>query len=83
MNAIVTKYHGPSNVRGSRITATDNDGNRTIIHYERALNSEGNHIASARALCSKMGWTGTMQGGHLKNGMMVFVWTDWQTTFNV
>jgi len=80
MKAIVTTYKGPSNVRGSRIIASDEDGNRVIVHYDPALNSEENHITAARSLCSKMGWTGTLHGGHLKHGM-VFVWSDRQTAF--
>jgi hypothetical protein len=82
MKAIVTKHVGPSNVRGSRIIASDEDGNRVIVRYDSALNSEPNHMAAARKLCEKMGWKGTLQGGHLKHGM-VFTWMDQETRMEV
>jgi len=75
MKAITTKYHGPGNVRGSRITASDDDGNRVVSSYDHALNSEGNHAAAARKLCQKMNWTGSLTGGHIREGM-VWVWDD-------
>jgi hypothetical protein len=56
MKAIKTKYHGPGNVKGSRISATDEDGNRIILSYDHALNAEENHKAAALALISKMKW---------------------------
>lgn len=74
MKAITTKYHGPGNVRGSRFIASDEDGNRVIVSYDYALNSEQNHARAAEALCRKMGWVGTMMGGGIKGGM-VWVWT--------
>jgi len=75
MKAIVTKYAGPTNVRGSRIIASDDDGNRVIVSYDSALGSSDNHKQAAARLCEKMNWKGTMYGGHLKHGM-VFTWED-------
>jgi hypothetical protein len=72
MKAIFTKYHGPGNVRGSRISASDEDGNRVVIPYRHDLNSEEAHLAAAQALCDKMHWTGTLIGGSHKKGY-VFV----------
>jgi hypothetical protein len=72
MKAIVTKYHGPTNFKGSRITATDEDGNRITISYPHELSGEDVHRAAAQALCDKMKWTGQLVGGSLKNGY-VFV----------
>lgn len=74
MKAIVTKYHGPGNVKGSRYSASDEDGNRVILDGNDALNSDENHDAACRALCHKMGWTGTLQRGSLRTGYVyVFV----------
>ena len=73
MKAIVTKYHGPSNVRRSRIIASDEDGNRVTVSYDDALNSEENHDAAMSALCYKMNWQGSLVRGSLKNGY-VYVW---------
>lgn len=72
--AVVTKYHGPSNVRGSRYSATDGDGNRVIVGALDNLNSEDNHKRAALALCEKMGWDGTLVGGYLHKNSCVFVW---------
>ena len=74
MKAIVTKYHGPTNFKGSRITASDEDGNRITISYPYELSGEAVHRKAAVALCEKMGWTGELLGGSLKNGY-VFVFT--------
>lgn len=68
MKAIITKYHGPTNFKGSRISASDMDGNRATISYPHELSGEACHFAAAQALCKKMGWGGKMAGGALKNG---------------
>ncbi len=52
MQAIETKYIGPSNYRGSRIKATCERGSITIS-YDDALNSDEAHIAAADALVAK------------------------------
>ncbi len=74
MKAIVTKYHGPTNMRGSRITASDEDGNRITIPYPHELSGEDVHRKAANALCTKMKWNGKLVAGSLKNGY-VFVFT--------
>lgn len=75
MKAIITKYHGPTNYKGSRITATDEDGNRATISYPYELSGEAVHRKAAQALCDKMGWQGTLAGGSLKHGY-VFTFMD-------
>lgn len=55
LQAIVTKYLGPSNVRGSRIKASAAAGSVTVS-YNHALNSEDNHLAAAETLARKYGW---------------------------
>ncbi len=75
MKAIVTKYHGPTNMRGSRITASDEDGNRITISYPYELSGEDVHRKAAQALCDKMSWGGELIGGSLKNGY-VFVFGE-------
>jgi hypothetical protein len=82
MKAIRTKYHGPGNVRGSRISATDEDGNRVIIGYDSALNSDQNHRRAALTLCAKMGWTGTLAEGALSTGY-VYVFVEPRSTFKI
>ena len=77
MKAITTTYHGPTDTRGSRITASDGDGNRITVPYDHALNGAGNHRAACLALCAKLGWHGELVGGHTRTGM-VWVWANSQ-----
>ena len=74
MKAIKTKYKGPTNYRGSRIIASDEDGNKITISYPHELSGEAVHRKAAEALCAKMKWGGAenLIGGSLKNGY-VFV----------
>lgn len=55
MQAIQTKYLGPTDTRGSRIRAVCEAGSVTV-GYDHSLNAEGNHKAAAKALCEKLGW---------------------------
>ena len=55
MQAIRTRYYGPSNVRGSRIKAQCEAGSITV-HYDHALDIEGNHVAAREALLNKLNW---------------------------
>ena len=79
MQAIVTKYFGPSNIRGSRIKASCQARSITIS-YDYALNSEGNHRSAAIALQTKMGWDsafhGPMIGGAMPDGNYACVFVN-------
>ena len=70
MKAITTKYHGPTDRRGSRFIADDGDGHRVTVSYDHALNSEQNHARACQALKDKMKWEGDMVGGGTKDGMV-------------
>ena len=87
MKAITTKYVGATNTRGSRVVADDGDGNRASIPYKCDLNRTDNHAAACRALCEKLGWGGTLQGGTVVKGVhdsfMVWVWIDRQDQVTV
>jgi hypothetical protein len=65
--AIVTKYIGPTNYRGSRIVAKAAAG-RIYVSYDHALNIDDNHLAAARALARKYGWPGEWHGGGMPSG---------------
>lgn len=82
MKAIVTKYHGPTDFRGSRISVDDGDGNKVFYAHQSALSSEANHRKAAIALCTKMNWHGRLAEGHTKDGM-VFVWVVDGVVFEV
>jgi len=74
MKAIKTKYHGPTNFRGSRICASDGDRNRVYIGVNNELDSEDNHVNAAKALCKKMNWHGNLVRGSLPDcDVFVFV----------
>lgn len=72
--AIITRYHGPGNVRGSRIKATAWAGSITL-NYEPSLSADENHAAAAKALADKFKWRGCwFSGGHPDgDGSMIYV----------
>jgi len=85
--AIVTKYVGPTNFKGSRIKATCERGSITI-EWSDALNSEQNHVAARCALIAKFlkedaarygsnanPWGKPMIAGQIPSGAYVHVFT--------
>lgn len=78
MQAITTKFHGPGNVRGSRVSATAEAG-RISLEWDHRLNPDENHKAAAVAFARKFGWKGTLVGGHLpksNSSHMAWVFTS-------
>jgi hypothetical protein len=63
MKAIRTRYSGPTNTRGSRIHATDGDGNRVTVSYQYQMNTVDGHEYAAYSLMRKMGWNNELAGG--------------------
>jgi hypothetical protein len=55
MQAIRTKYYGPTNFRGGRIQTKANAG-AIFMSYDHALGVEGNHQAACELLKRKLGW---------------------------
>lgn len=81
--AIVTKYFGPGNVKGSRIKATASAGGVTVP-YDHSLNTDGNHAAAAQALATKYAWVGSWVGGGMPEGngnVFVCVETDGMSNY--
>lgn len=72
MQAIITKFIGPTNVRGARIKATASAGSVTIP-FPHELGLYERHEKAARALCEKLGWDFELAGGDLPDGSTVFV----------
>ena len=72
MQAIITKYIEPTNVRGARIKATAAAGNVTIP-FPHELNLYERHEKAARALLDKLGWDFELASGDLPDGSTVFV----------
>ena len=79
MQAINTKYIGPTNSRGSRIKATCAAGSITIS-YPYELSGQAANRKAAEALVSKLGWVDTyyggLLGGQLANGDYAFVFNS-------
>ena len=80
MQAIQTKYLGPTNSRGARVKATCAAGTVTVP-YPYELSGQAVHRAAAQALCAKLGWTDAngyepMLGGCLADGSYVFVFDN-------
>jgi len=73
MLAIVTKYHGPTNTRGSCVRATANH-NMVTVPWDSALDSEENHRNACERLCEKLGWgAGVFFGGQMDDGRWAWV----------
>lgn len=80
MQAIITKYIGPTNSRCSRIKATAAAGSITV-DFDYGLDYEENHTAAAQKLAAKFGWTGKWVQGCLHTGDYVHTrvaeWTEY------
>jgi hypothetical protein len=64
MQAIVTKFIGPTNHRPSRIKATADAGTCTVS-WDYSLGVSDNHIGAAKALCAKLEWEVKLASGSL------------------
>jgi hypothetical protein len=77
--AIVTKFLGPTNVRGSRVKAACYAGSVTL-HWDHSLGMEDNHRRAAEALRDKLGWNthnyGKLHMGGLPGSGYAFVFSD-------
>ena len=81
MVAIVTRYHGPTNTKGTRYSASA-QGYKVYVAIDHALDEEENHRQAAVKLCKKIGWDADrFFGGFMDNGdgAWVPVYTrDWE-----
>lgn len=77
--AIETRYHGPTNYRGTRVSARASAG-RIFLAWDHSTGIEENHARAARALAEKYGWRGEWVGGCTHDER--YVWTtDGDSTF--
>lgn len=78
MQAITTKYFGPTAKKGARIRASAGNGKgmSLTIDFPHHLRGSEVHAEAARALCDKLGWAGRMYGGRIWNGAYVWVTPD-------
>lgn len=75
MQAIQTKYIGPTNYRPSRIVAKCDAGKLTVS-WDYSLGVDGNHFAACVALMDKLEWNGHVASGTLSDGTFVHVLTS-------
>lgn len=67
LQAITTRYLGPTNHRGARVKATCQAGSITIP-WDHAWNADKNHAMACAALQAKLGWREKRIGGALPDG---------------
>jgi len=67
MQAIETKYMGPTNHRGSRVKAKC-EGGQITVSWNYALNSQENHAAAIEALMERLDWEYNYYLGATENG---------------
>lgn len=66
LQAITTRYFGPTNARGSRIKATASAGS-IYFPVDNRWNQDQNHLAAAQALMQKLNWEGKLYMGGMPN----------------
>jgi hypothetical protein len=71
MKYIKTRFVGPTNFKGSRISVTDDDGNRKLIPIDHAWSDP--HRQAAGIFCESLNWHGTLvEGSSSKGNVYVF-----------
>lgn len=76
--AITVKYLPCTNNRSSRVKATADGGHSVTLSWDNSVvnGTVANYDAACRALCKKLGWTGTYVRGYQTNGQWVYVEVD-------
>lgn len=74
MQAISTRYHGPTGTIGSRIIAKAG-GRRLVMHIDHGMSIDANHAEAAKLLRASLNWDryGPMVGANTKENGRVFV----------
>lgn len=72
MQAIQTKYIGPTNTKGSRIKA-ECQAKSIIVEWDYSLDIDENHTIAAKKLCELLEWDCSMCSGQLKDGSFAHV----------
>lgn len=71
---INTKYIGPRNVKGSRVSARTSGGKRIILDWDDTLGSAKNHERAMCQLASNLNWDYSQAvAGTLKDGSIIWV----------
>ena len=69
MQAIVTRFHGPTDHHGARVSARAQAG-RKYYPWDDALDTDANHDAAAGTFARALGWLDRSQlvGGGMPDG---------------
>lgn len=67
MQAIRTKFYGPTNWKGSRIIASCEAG-KLVMPYNYKLDHYENHATAAAMLAARLDWQQTRYGGEYGKG---------------
>ena len=67
MQAIITKYCGPSNSKPTRIKAMCDAGS-IFVEYDHSRSTEQAYAKAAMMLARKLGWNGPEYLGHWRAG---------------
>lgn len=73
MKAIVTKYHGPTDTKGSRISARAEGCKAVSVGFHSVQDP---YLTAAACLISKLEWGGKWACGTLPSGDRVYVCVD-------
>jgi hypothetical protein len=82
MQAIRTRYHGPSNVKGSRIAAKC-EGGALSMPYNHSLTLQANHAEAARQLAERLGWVGVYHGGYFDRDYYWVCESGWMPSIQI
>ena len=67
MVAITTKFHGATNTKGSRVSASAN-GHRVYVSYPHELSGAEVHFQAVKKPCDKLDWHGDLISGGTETG---------------
>ncbi len=73
VRVLITRYHGPTNTRGSRVSARVPSGRRVTLGWDYSLGEAENHDRAACALASELGWNPPTMAGNLPGPDRVYV----------
>lgn len=79
---IITKFHGPTDARDSRVSATFDRRYRVTLPWDYALHARDNHLAAAKAVAEKHKLDGEwIDGGESVDGtgrvyVRITTWAD-------
>lgn len=85
MQSIITRYHGATQHRSSRISARTTSGIIKRFGYDYEKSEADNHKRAAEDMARQLGWSGTWHGGALDSRSEVWVrqWHDSRDSFTV